>query len=145
MEYISLNVSRKLIDAAERFGEEHHYAPLAVVVLDARGVVKTSVVQDGASLKRHEVAHGKAYGALSVGLGSRSLFSRAKEQPYFVSALSHIVGGAMVPVPGGVLIRSGQGDLVGAIGISGDTSDNDEKAAVSAVETLGFVADPGES
>jgi uncharacterized protein GlcG (DUF336 family) len=143
MEILTLTVARALIDAAADFARERNLAPLAIVVLDARGATKASVAQDGTSLKRYEVAHGKCYGALAMGLGSRTLFARAKEQAYFVSAISHIVGGHMVPVPGGVLIRDSHDQLIGAMGISGDTSDNDELVAIAAIEAAGLTADPG--
>ena len=74
---------------------------------------------------RGEIAHGKAYGALALGMGSRALFQRAQEQAYFVSAVNTMAQGRLVPVPGGVLIQDG-GALLGAVGVSGDTSDNDE-------------------
>jgi uncharacterized protein GlcG (DUF336 family) len=143
MEVLTLTIAQALIDAAANFARERNLAPLAIVILDARGATKASVAQDGTSLKRYEVAHGKCYGALALGLGSRALFARAKEQPYFISSISHIVGGSMVPVPGGVLIRDSQAQLIGAIGISGDTSDNDELVAISAIEAAGLTADPG--
>ena len=116
--------------------------PLCVVVLDARGTVKAAAAQDGTSLKRFEIAHGKAHGALSLGLGSRSIAKRAAEQPYFVAAVSHVVGGSLVPVPGGVLVLDGT-TLVGAVGISGDTSDNDETAALAGITAVGLKGNPG--
>lgn len=117
--------------------------PLAVVVLDARAALKAASVEDGTSLKRAEIAHGKAHGALAMGLGSRALGSRAEQQPHFIAAVTHIVGGALVPVAGGVLIRDTGGMLLGAVGISGDTSDNDEAAAVAGIAAAGLVAETG--
>ena len=117
--------------------------PLAVVVLDQRGSLKAAVAQDGTSLLRDKVAHGKAFGALALGMGSRALFGRAQEQPYFIQSANALAGGALVPVPGGVLIRNGSGDVIGAVGISGDTSDNDEACAVAGIEAAGCRADPG--
>jgi len=104
--------------------------------------VKASAAQDGTSLLRGEIAHGKAYGALAMGLGSRALFQRAQEQAYFVSAVNTLAQGRMVPVPGGVLIQDG-GVLTGAVGISGDTSDNDEACAVAGIEAAGLKANAG--
>src|SRR5205823_1376381 len=86
-------------------------------------------IKDGTSLMRAEIAHGKAYGALAMGMGSRALFQRAQEQAYFVGAVNALAQGRLVPVPGGVLIQ-GDGGLLGAVGVSGDTSDNDEICAV---------------
>ena len=87
-----------------------------------------------------EIAFGKANGALALGMGSRSLMARAEQQPYFIGAVAGAIGGALVPVPGGVLVRSADGEVTGALGITGDTSDNDEAAAVDAIETAGLVA-----
>ncbi|MEM7567123.1 MAG: heme-binding protein, partial [Pseudomonadota bacterium] len=98
--------------------------------------------QDGASLLRPQIAHGKAYGALSLGMGSRGIMNRAEQQAYFVGAINTLAGGAIVPVPGGVLIKS-DGAIVGALGITGDTSDNDETAAIAGIEAAGFTADAG--
>jgi uncharacterized protein GlcG (DUF336 family) len=114
-----------------------------VLVLDARGALKAALVQDGSSLARDKVAYGKAYGALSLGIGSRALHKRAEEQPYFVSAVNGLLGGSLVPVPGGVLVKNGSGAVIGAVGISGDTSDNDEAAAKAGIEAAGLVADCG--
>jgi uncharacterized protein GlcG (DUF336 family) len=105
--------------------------------------VKASVAQDGTSLLRDKVAHGKAFGALGLGLGSRAIFQRAQEQPYFVSAANAIAGGALVPVPGGVLVKGQGGEVIGAVGISGDTSDNDEACAVAAITSVSLVPDVG--
>jgi uncharacterized protein GlcG (DUF336 family) len=116
--------------------------PMAVVVLDARGELKAAASEDGTSLKRIEIAHGKAFGALSLGLGSRALFQRAQEQPYFIAAVTHAIGGALVPVPGGVLIKA-CGVVIGAVGASGDHSDKDEMAVVAGIEGAGFSPDTG--
>lgn len=121
-----------------------NFKPMAVVVLDARGALKAAAAEDGASLKRAEVAHGKAYGALSLGMGSRALFKRAKEQAFFIASVTNVIGGALVPVPGGVLIRDDAGELIGAVGISGDTSDNDEAAALAGIAAAGLAAEPGQ-
>jgi uncharacterized protein GlcG (DUF336 family) len=98
--------------------------------------------QDGTSLMRAEVAHGKAYGTLAIGVGSRALFQRAQEQPYFIGAVNALAQGALVPVPGGVLIQDGS-TLLGAVGVSGDTSDNDEACAVAGIEAAGLKANEG--
>jgi uncharacterized protein GlcG (DUF336 family) len=112
-------------------------------VLDARGALKAFAAEDGTSLKRAEIANGKAHGTLAMGLGSRTLGKMAAERPHFVAAVTHAVGGMLVPVPGGVIVRDGTGDVVGAVGISGDTSDNDEAAAVAGIQAAGLKADPG--
>ena len=116
---------------------------MAVVVLGAGGSIRASESQDGTSLLRPKIAHGKAYGSISLGLGSRALYERAKVEPFFIQAMNSLCDGALVPVPGGVLIRSTDGELIGAVGITGDTSANDEQCAVAGIEAAGFVAETG--
>jgi uncharacterized protein GlcG (DUF336 family) len=140
---LNLDTARKIADAALAKSKELKLKPLAIVVLDARGCIKTCLVQDGTSLMRAEVAHGKAYGALAMGMGSRAIFKRANEQPFFIDAMNTMARGALVPVPGGVLIQDQGGKLLGAIGISGDTSDNDEACALAGIEAAGLSANAG--
>ena len=142
MAELTLDLARKILDAALAKGVEKKLKPLAVTVLDARGCVKASAAQDGTSLLRSEIAHGKAYGALAMGMGSRALFQRAQEQAYFISAVNTLAKGALVPVPGGVLVQD-RGVLLGAVGISGDTSDNDEACAIGGIEAAGLKANAG--
>ena len=104
MAELTLDVARKILDAALAKGVEKKFKPLVITILDARGAVKVTAAQDGTSLMRAEIAHGKAYGALALGMGSRALFQRAQEQAYFVNAVNAIAQGRLVPVPGGVLI-----------------------------------------
>jgi uncharacterized protein GlcG (DUF336 family) len=139
---LTLDTARKILDAALAKATEKKLKPLVVTVLDARGCLKAAAAQDGTSLMRAEVAHGKAYGALAMGLGSRALFQRAQEQPFFIDAVNTLAQGRMVPVPGGVLIMDGV-TLLGAVGISGDTSDNDEICAVAGIEAAGLKANAG--
>jgi len=143
MTALPLSAARTIVATALDHCPEGGFKPMAVVVLDARGALKAAAAEDGTSLKRSEIAHGKAYGALSLGMGSRSLFKRAKEQAFFISAATHAIGGALVPVPGGVLIRDAAGEVIGAVGLSGDTSDNDEAAALAGIAAAGFSGDPG--
>lgn len=140
---LTLDVARKISDAALAKCRELKLKPMAVAVLDARGALKTFVAEDGTSLMRGEVAHGKAYGALALGMGSRAIFKRANEQPYFIDAANTMARGALIPVPGGVLINDKNGALLGAIGISGDTSDNDETAALAGIAAAGLVGSAG--
>jgi uncharacterized protein GlcG (DUF336 family) len=140
---ITLTQARAMIAAAFERGAALELKPLSVLVLDAGGHVKAFERQDGASNLRFEVARGKAYGALGLGVGSRALMARAEQQPAFVAAVNGAFGGALVPVPGGVLIRTSDGELIGAAGVSGDTSDNDELVAVAGIEAAGFVAETG--
>jgi len=142
MAELTLDVARKILDVALAKGVEKKLKPLAVTVLDSRGCLKISAAQDGTSLLRGEIAHGKAYGALALGMGSRALFQRAQEQAYFIGAVNALAQGRMVPVPGGVLIQDGS-VLLGAVGISGDTSDNDEACAIAGIEAAGLKANAG--
>ncbi|WP_366656051.1 heme-binding protein [Fodinicurvata sp. EGI_FJ10296] len=143
MSDLSLDQARTIVSRALAHGRELKLKPLSVIMLDSRGALKAAESEDGVSLKRAEIAHGKAYGALALGMGSRALDKRAQDQAYFMSAVSHVVGGSMVPVPGGVLVRDEAGRLLGAVGISGDLSDNDEAAAVAGIEAAGLRADTG--
>src|ERR687893_161736 len=105
--------------------------------------LKAVAAEDGASNKRAEIAMGKAQGALALGVGSRAIHKMAIDRPYFVAAATHAVGGHLIPVPGGVLIKDGQGQVLGAVGVSGDTSDNDEIAAAAGIQAAGLVFDGG--
>jgi uncharacterized protein GlcG (DUF336 family) len=143
MAELTLDVARKILDTALAKGVEKKLKPLVVAVLDARGCVKVLAAQDGTSLLRGEIAHGKAYGALALGMGSRALFQRAQEQAYFINAVNTLAQGRMVPVPGGVMILDDNGTLLGAVGVSGDTSDNDEICAIAGIEAAGLKANAG--
>jgi uncharacterized protein GlcG (DUF336 family) len=136
---ITLDQARTIIAAARAAGRSGGFKPLSVVVLDAGGHVTAFEREDGSSNKRFEIAHGKAHGAISLGLGSRALMARAEQQPSFIAAATSAIGGALIPVPGGVLIQDSSGATIGAVGISGDTSDNDEAAAVAGIEAAGLV------
>lgn len=140
---LTLASARLAIEGALDRGHELGLNPLAVVVLDAGGHVTAFEREDGASNMRFQVAFGKAHGAIALGLGSRALMVRAEQQPYFIASVTAAIGGALVPVPGGVLVRDAAGALVGAVGVSGDSSDNDEAAAVAGIERAGFIAETG--
>lgn len=139
---LTLAQARIIADTALDLAHQKGFKPLSIVVLDARGARKVVLTEDSTSLKRAEIAFGKAYGALSMGSGSRTLMTMANDRPHFVAAAMHVADGQLVPVPGGVLIRA-SGEIVGAVGISGDTSDNDEAAAIAGIEAAGLTADPG--
>jgi uncharacterized protein GlcG (DUF336 family) len=140
---MQLAAAQTIVAEALRHARAQAMNPLAVVVLDHRGALKAAACEDHASLHRADVAYGKAYGAVALGVSSRALMQRAETQAYFVAAMSHVTGGRMVPVPGGVLIRDAEGALLGAVGISGDTSDNDEACCCAGVAAAGLVADTG--
>ena len=139
---MDLALAQKILAATLDYAVEHGFQPVAIGVIDARGALKAYAAQDGTSLKRGDIALAKANGAVALGLGSRALMKRAETQGYFMTAATSAVGGSLMPVPGGVLIKSG-GAIIGAVGISGDTSDNDEAAAVAGIEAAGFEADGG--
>jgi uncharacterized protein GlcG (DUF336 family) len=140
---IDLDTARAIVAEARKHAAEAGLKPLTVVVLDAGGHVVAVEREDGSSMKRFEIGFGKAHGALSLGMGSRSIMARAEQQPSFIAAVTAAVGGGLVPVPGGVLVRDSDGALVGAVGVTGDTSDNDEAAAVAGIERAGFTAETG--
>lgn len=140
---ITLAQAQGIVSAALAFSREKKFSPMAVAVLDARGVPKAYAAEDGTALRRYDIAHGKAYGALAMGVGSKTLGLRAVERPHFVSAVNGAIGGAMVPVAGGVLIRV-EGKIVGCVGVTGDSSDNDELAAHAGIAAVAaLTADPG--
>ncbi len=140
---MNLDIARRILDAALAKSLELKLKPLAFAVLDTRGCMVAFAAQDGTSLLRGEVARGKAYGALALGIGSRAIFKRAQEQAFFVDAVNSLAQGAIIPVPGGVLIRDSAGALVGAVGISGDTSDNDEICAQAGIAAVDLTPDVG--
>ncbi len=139
---MDLAAAQKIVEAALAYAVEHQLKPLAIGVLDSRGALKAFAAQDGVSLKRGEIALGKANGAIALGMGSRALFKRAEQQPFFIAAATAAVGGSLVPVPGGVLVKH-DGALVGVVGISGDTSDNDEAAALAGIAAAGYQGETG--
>lgn len=143
MTKLTLAKANDIIATAFKCGADAGMKPLSVSVLDAGGHVKAFQRQDGASMLRFEIASGKAYGALAVGVGSRWLNNQAAERPHFLEGLSNVSGGKIVAVPGGVLIKDANGEILGAVGITGDSSDNDEIAAVAGIEAAGFAADAG--
>src|SRR5207249_7179719 len=130
MSALTLDQASIIVDKALKKGRELKLQPLTVVVLDAGGQLKALKREDGSSLLRPEIAGGKAWGVLGMGFGGREFARRAAANPVFLQALMAASGGRIVPVPGGVLIRDGAGDIVGSVGISGDTSDKDEACAV---------------
>ena len=143
MSVVTLAQASTIVDSALKKGRETNCAPLTVAVLDAGGHLVAFKREDKSGILRYDIAYGKAWGALGMGFGSRTLFERAANTPQFFNALYTASGGRVVTNPGGVLIRDGAGDVVGAVGISGDTSDNDEKCAIAGIEAAGLKADPG--
>jgi uncharacterized protein GlcG (DUF336 family) len=141
MPCLKLADAKSIIAAAfSRAAELGLTRPLSVAVLDAGGHLIAFERQDQSSILRFEIAFGKAYGALAVGVGSREVARMAVERPNLALGLSGVSGGRIVPVPGGVLIRSND-VVIGAVGVTGDTSDNDENCASAGIERSGFRAE----
>ncbi|RPI99503.1 MAG: heme-binding protein [Deltaproteobacteria bacterium] len=143
MNSLTLDAAALIVDKSLEKGREMGFAPLTVAVLDAGGHLKVLKREDGSSLLRPEIAIGKAWGVLGMGFGGRELAQRAAKMPALFNALSDLAGGRMVPVPGGVIIRSASGEILGSVGISGDTSDNDEICAVYGIRAAGLTPDTG--
>lgn len=139
---LTLDTAREMIDHTLKEGRKLGLMPLTVAVLDAGGHMIALAREDGASNLRPKIAFAKAFGALSLGIGSRAIFQRAEQQAYFIQSVNALADGDLVPSPGGVLVRKG-GSVIGAVGVTGDTGDNDEKCAVAAITALGFEADGG--
>jgi uncharacterized protein GlcG (DUF336 family) len=143
MTALTLETAQKIIAAGLAHARANKMNPMGLVVLDARGALKASAMEDGTSLTRWRIAFAKAYGAIGMGSGSRKLATMAAERPAFISAATHLHEMGLVPVAGGVLIRTAAGELIGAIGVSGDTSDNDEIVGAAGIAAAGLVADGG--
>jgi uncharacterized protein GlcG (DUF336 family) len=140
---VTLAQASTIVDVALKKARDNNLAPLTVAVLDAGGHLVAFKREDKSGILRFEIAFGKAWGALGMGFGSRTLASRAAKTPQFFTMLAAASGGRMVTNPGGVLIKDASGTIVGACGISGDTSDKDEMCAVAGIEAAGLKADPG--
>ncbi len=138
---LTLAQAQTIVTTALETARAHAMKPLVVLVLDARGAYKALAAEEGTSLRRAEIAHGKAHGALAMGIGTRAIMKRATDQPSFIAAVTHAFDGALIPVPGGVLLRDASGTLLGAVGVSGDTSDNDEIAALAGIAAAGLQAE----
>ena len=139
---MSLQTASAIVDAALAKGRAQGFMPLSVAVLDPGGHLVAFKREDKSGILRFDIAFGKAWGALGMGFGSRELFNRSNANPTFMAALTAVSGGRLVPVPSGVLILSG-GDVIGAVGVSGDNSDNDEICALAGVEAAGLQAKTG--
>ena len=139
MTEVTLGKAQAAVSGVLSFAREKSLAPMTVVVLDARGALKAFAAEDGTPLRRADIAIGKAHGALAMGVNSRALQARAEQQPYFIAAATLAVGGSLIPVPGGVLIHDEQKRTIGAVGASGDTSDNDEAAAFAGLAAANLI------
>jgi uncharacterized protein GlcG (DUF336 family) len=140
---ITLDQARIIVAHARTRGRELGLAPLTVAVLDAGGHLVALEREDRSGILRPEIAFGKAWGALGMGFGSRELFARSQAAPAFIDAIAAASQGRLVPAPGGVLAEDGAGAVLGAVGISGDTSDKDETCAVAGIEAAGLTPRAG--
>jgi uncharacterized protein GlcG (DUF336 family) len=140
---LTLDQASTIVDIALATARDLELVPMTVAVLDAGGHLVAFKREDRSGILRYDIAYGKAWGALGMGFGSRTLYERAANTPQFFNALYAASGGRVVTNPGGVLIRDTEGEIVGAVGISGDTSDKDEACAIAGIEAAGLFADPG--
>ncbi len=138
---ISLRKARTIIRKALEEGRRLELKPLSVVVLDAGGHVIAFEREDGAAPGRFGIAQGKAYGSVMLGMAGTAQMQRAEAQAYFMAAVNGVYGGQVVPVPGGVLLRDKKGAVIGAVGVTGDTSDNDVLAAKAGIEAANLVGE----
>jgi uncharacterized protein GlcG (DUF336 family) len=143
MSALTLEAAHKIIEAGLAYSREAKFNPMGIVVLDARGALKAASLEDNTSLIRWRIAYAKAYGALGMGSGTRKLAAMAAERPAFIGAATQLAEMGLVPVAGGVLIKTASGEIIGAVGVSGDTSDNDEIVGVKGIEAAGLTADGG--
>lgn len=144
LECVSLEAASIIVERTLAKGREMKFRPLAVAVLDARGCLKAYRAEDGTSLMRFDIAFAKDWGALGMGFGNRELQRRGGTHPVFFSSLQAMSEGRIVPVPGGVLIRTRAGQVVDSVGVSGDASDNDELCAIDGIRAAGLEGDTGD-
>ena len=140
MTELTLKKANQIIQGALTKARQLNLAPLVVVVLDQHGIIKAIQREDGVAQLKLEIAIAKAWGAVNMGMSSRSLAVVAEQRPTFMNALIDIAQGKIMPVPGGVLIRDDDNDVIGAVGISGDVSDQDERSAITGIKEAGFIA-----
>jgi len=143
MKTIDLKTANRLIEAALRIARRHGHLPITCCVVDRGGHMVSAQREDNSSTFRFEIAYGKAWTCIALGHSTRYVEdTMTKNRPHFVDSLAAASNGRFIPALGGVLIRArDDGDLVGAIGITGDTGENDEAVAIAAVEECGFKAD----
>ena len=143
MTSITLAAANLIAENAHTYAAAHGIAPLCIVVLDAGGHVLAVQREERASIYRLEIATAKAQGCIGMAMGGRELAKRASAMPALYATFNHVTHGGIIPVPGGVLIRDAKGAIIGAVGVSGDTADNDEAAALAGIASAGLMADTG--
>ena len=142
MSEISHRKARSIIAKTLAKGREMNLKPLSVVVLDAGGHVKAFERVDGAAPGRFDIARGKAFGAVMLGMGGQAQMARAEQQAYFMAAVNGVYDGKVVPVPGGILVLDKKDAVIGAVGVTGDSSDNDQLAGMAGIEATGLSGQP---
>ncbi|NQV79537.1 MAG: heme-binding protein [Alphaproteobacteria bacterium] len=145
MTNLTLDQASQIVDAALGEARRRDFRPIIALVLDAGGYAKAMKREDGAGLLHYDIAMGKAWGAVAMGSASRAQGERMEQRPGVVAAIAAASGGRYMPIPGGVLIRTANGELIGAIGVSGELSDNDEICAVAGIVAAGLIADTGQA
>jgi len=140
---ITLEQARTIVDAALAHGTEQGFNPLTVAVLDPGGAIVALARQDGSGFLRPDLAVGKASGVLALGMTNRAIAARAADSPEFFTSVATLAGGRILSVPGGVFVEDAAGNRLGAVGVTGDLSLNDEAAAVAGIEAAGLVAVTG--
>lgn len=145
MASLGLEDAVAIIDEALARGRQRQLGRLAAVVVDPGGHLIAVKREDGAEFLRPLIAYKKAHGAVGMGLPTRVMAARADAFPHFFSTMASMTEGGVVPVPGGVIIRDSTGEVVGALGVSGDTSPNDEEVAVEAIGAIGYQPDYGQN
>jgi uncharacterized protein GlcG (DUF336 family) len=139
VEQLTLQQANKIIEAALALARQRKYRAMAVVVLDASGHVRALQREDGASMFRPDIATGKAWASIGMGVSSRTLTERARDLPHFFSSLASVAQGKFIPQTGAVLIKNAAGDILGAAGASGGTGEEDEAICMAGVEAAGFL------
>lgn len=139
MTSLTLQQANQIIAAALAASKEAGYQPMGIAVLDASGNLKAFAGEDGASMFRFDIARAKAWGAVGMGVSSRVLAQRAKDNPNFFVALAATADGKFLAQPGAVVIRNAQGEILGAVGASGGTGDQDEAICAAGVTAAGLV------
>jgi uncharacterized protein GlcG (DUF336 family) len=135
---LSLDQAQQIIGAALATSKEKGYQPMGIAVLDASGNLKAFASEDGASMFRFDIARAKAWGAVGMGVSSRTLGERAKGNPNFFVSLAATSDGKFLPQTGAVVIKDAQGRLLGAVGASGGTGDEDELICIAGVTAAGL-------
>lgn len=141
---LSLAAAEKIIDAALAARRRESMMAMVVAVLDAGGNLVAYKREDGSGVMRFDIAFGKAFACLGMGMSTRLIRDRLAQRPVFQSALASVSDGRFVPVPGGVLVLDASGAAIGAVGISGDASDKDEYCAIEGIRAAGLGSEPAE-